>query len=160
MHQKFILQTWYWKSLKNPWPKEAKLFNKVLEIQANKKLVNSNETISWVEWKILRPKTKVWKVIFLHNSWLWRKRLDGWHSNCVVGLTCGWHGLCSNDNLSCFKHLHANDSWVAVVCTTFSELLYDNDWSRISRVYSSSCRTLPFHLLASTLPITLNLWLS
>ena len=39
----------------------------------------------------------------------------------------------------------------------FSELLYDNDWSRISRVYSSSCRTLPFHLLASTLPITLNL---
>ena len=64
MHQKFILQTWYWKSLKNPWPKEAKLFNKVLEIQANKKLVNSNETISWAEWKILRPKTKVWKVIF------------------------------------------------------------------------------------------------
>ena len=37
-HQKFILQSWYWKSLKNTWPIEAKICNKVLEIQANKKV--------------------------------------------------------------------------------------------------------------------------
>ena len=37
-HQKLILQSWYWKSLKNTWIKEAKLFNKRPEIQVNKKV--------------------------------------------------------------------------------------------------------------------------
>ena len=37
-HQKLILKPWYWKSLKNTWPIEAKICNKVLEIQANKKV--------------------------------------------------------------------------------------------------------------------------
>ena len=37
-HQKLSLQSWNWKSLKNTWPIEAKICNKVLEIQANKKV--------------------------------------------------------------------------------------------------------------------------
>ena len=36
--QEFIFQTWYWNSLQNTWAKEADIFNKVLEIQANKKV--------------------------------------------------------------------------------------------------------------------------
>ena len=36
--QEFIFQTWYLNSFKNTWAKEAEIFNKVLEIQANKKV--------------------------------------------------------------------------------------------------------------------------
>ena len=36
--QKLSLQSWNWKSLKNTWPIEAKICNKVLQIQANKKV--------------------------------------------------------------------------------------------------------------------------
>ena len=36
--QKLSLQSWNWKLLKNTWPIEAKICNKVLEIQANKKV--------------------------------------------------------------------------------------------------------------------------
>ena len=50
-HQKFILQSWYWKSFKNTWFIEAKIFNKVLKIQANKKVgkLRRNDELTWTK---------------------------------------------------------------------------------------------------------------
>lgn len=49
--QKLILQSWFKKLFKNAWFKEAKIFDKVLEIQANKKVgkLRRNDSLTWTK---------------------------------------------------------------------------------------------------------------